>query len=98
MDATSRLADESHRRKPDSGAPQTELTEIRDVGDFVDAVLTRLAAKGMSRKELAHRADLNAASLRRLLTDPSANPTLTSMRKITEVLELRITLNRHEDA
>jgi DNA-binding phage protein len=39
---------------------------------------------------LAARADLNAASLRRLLTSSSANPTFATMMSIAEALGLRI--------
>ena len=56
----------------------------------MNVVLDRLSELGWTREELAARADLNAASLRRLLTASSSNPTFATMMSIAEALGLRI--------
>lgn len=73
-------------------ACQVELAEVRAFDDVVNVVLERLSALGWTREELAARADLNAASLRRLLTSSSANPTFATMMSIAEALGLRIVI------
>ena len=75
------------RRSKRSSRP---LAEVRAFDDVVNVILDRLSELGWTRGELAARADLNAASLRRLLTSSSANPTFATMMSIAEALGLRI--------
>ena len=80
-----------NRREPGFAASvEAGLAEVRAFDDVVNVVLDRLSELGWTREELAARADLNAASLRRLLTSPSANPTFATMMSIAEALGLRI--------
>lgn len=96
MGALSRYIDDRDRREPGfAAAVETELDGIHQFDDFVNTVLDRLTELGWSREELARRAELNAASLRRLLTSPSANPTFSTMVAIAEALGLRIEV--HEE-
>jgi DNA-binding phage protein len=89
--ALDRYVDDRNRREPGfTAAVEAELAGIRQFDDFVNAVLDRLTELGWSREELARRAELNAASLRRLLTSPSANPTFATMIAVAEALGLRI--------
>ena len=69
---------------------ESELAEIRAFDDVVNVILQRLSELGWTREELATRAKLNAASLRRLLTSASANPTFATMMSIAEALGWRI--------
>ena len=91
MSALDRLIEERDRREPGfAAAVEAELAEIRAFDDVVNVILDRLSELGWTREELAARADLNAASLRRLLTSSSANPTFATMMSIAEALGLRI--------
>ena len=91
MSALDRVIEERDRREPGfAAAVEAELAEIRAFDDVVNVILDRLSELGWTRGELAARAELNAASLRRLLTSPSANPTFTTMMSIAEALGLRI--------
>jgi DNA-binding phage protein len=91
VSALDRVIEEGDRREPGfAAAVEAELTEIRAFDDVVNVVLDRLGELGWTREELAARADLNAASLRRLLTASSANPTFATMMSIAEALGLRI--------
>ncbi|TVR20020.1 MAG: helix-turn-helix domain-containing protein [Nitriliruptor sp.] len=93
MSAIDRVIEERDRREPGFAASvEAELAEIRVFDDVVNVVLDRLSELGWTREELAARADLNAASLRRLLTSSSANPTFATMMSIAEALGLRIEL------
>ena len=91
MSALDRVIEERDRRDPGfAAAVEGELAEVRAFDDVVNIILDRLAELGWTREELAARAELNAASLRRLLTSPSANPTFATMTSIAEALGLRI--------
>ena len=81
-------------REPHSVPVDHGRRELSEFDDFVQVVLDELAVARMSRNELARRAGLNAASLRRLLTDPSANPTFATMTKIAGALGLRLDVRR----
>lgn len=90
MGALDRVVAERDRREPGfAAAVESELAEVRAFDDVVNVVLDRLAALGWTRGELAERAELNSASLRRLLTSDSANPTFATMMAIAEALGLR---------
>jgi len=91
MSALDRVIEERDRREPGfAAAVEAEQAEIRAFDDVVNVVLDRLSDLGWTREELAVRAHLNAASLRRLLTSSSANPTFATMMSIAEALGLRI--------
>ena len=91
MSALDRIVEERDRREPGfAAAVETELIAIEAFDDVVNVILDRLSALGWTREELAVRADLNAASLRRLLTASSANPTFATMIAIADALGLRI--------
>jgi DNA-binding phage protein len=93
MSALDRLIEERDRREPGfAAAVEAELTEIRAFDDVVNVILDRLSELDWTRDELAARAELNAASLRRLLTSPSANPTFATMGAVTSALGLRIAI------
>lgn len=74
------------------------LVAIREFDDFVNAVLDELAEAGISRRELADRAEMNAAALRRLLTDADANPTFQTMRRVADALNLQLSLHPKPDS
>jgi DNA-binding phage protein len=94
--AIDRVIKDRDRREPGfADAVEAELAQIRQVDDLVNAILDRLTALGWSREELASRAELNAASLRRLLTSRSANPTFATMMSVVEALGLRLELREH---
>lgn len=91
MSALDRLIEERDRREPGfAAAVEAELVEIRAFDDVVNVILDRLSELGWTREELAARAELNAASLRRLLTSPSANPTFATMMAVADALGLRL--------
>lgn len=91
MGAIDRVIEERDLREPGfAAAVEAELAEVRAFGDLVNVVLDRLNDLGWTREELATRAELNAASLRRLLTSPAANPTFATMMSIAVALGLRI--------
>ena len=91
MGAIDRVIEERDLREPGFAAVvEAELAEVRAFDDLVNVVLDRLNELGWTREELATRAELNAASLRRLLTSPAANPTFATMMSIAEALGLRI--------
>jgi len=94
MSALDRVIEERDRREPGfAAAVEDELAEIRAFDDLANVILYRLSELGWTRGELAARADLNAASLRRLLTSPSANPTFATMMSIAEALGLRVEIS-----
>ena len=66
--------------------------EVGDVASAIRVIVARLEEVGWTRDELAARAGLNAASLRRLLTSPDANPTFATLTSLTEALGLRVGL------
>ncbi|WP_130648854.1 hypothetical protein [Egicoccus halophilus] len=87
MSALERVIEERGRRAPGfAAAVEAELAEIRAFDDVVNVIVDRLSELGWTREELALRDDRNAASLRRLFTAPSANPTLATMMSIAEAL------------
>lgn len=91
MGAIDRVIEERDRREPGfAAAVEAELAEVRAFDDLVNVILDRLSELGWTREELATRAELNAASLRRLLTSPAANPTFATMMSIAQALGLRI--------
>ncbi|MCC5947929.1 MAG: XRE family transcriptional regulator [Nitriliruptoraceae bacterium] len=91
MGAIDRVIEERDLREPGfAAAVEAELDEIRAFDDLVKVILDRLSELGWTREELATRAELNAASLRRLLTSPAANPTFATMMSIAQALGLRI--------
>jgi len=91
MGALDRMIEDRDRRERGfAAAVEAEPAEIRAFDDVVNVLLGRLSELGWTREELAARADLNAASLRRLLTSSSANPTFATMMAIAEALGLRI--------
>jgi len=91
MGAIDRVIEERDRREPGFAAVvEAELAEVRAFDDLVNVILDRLSELGWTREELATRAELNAASLRRLLTSPAANPTFATMMSIAQALGLRI--------
>jgi ribosome-binding protein aMBF1 (putative translation factor) len=90
MNAIDRVIEERDQREPGfAAAVEAELSVIRAFDDVVNVVLDRLSELGWTREELAARAELNAASLRRLLTSSAANPTFATMMSIAEALGLR---------
>lgn len=91
MSAIERMIEERDRREAGfAEVVEYELAEIGAFDDVVNVILERLSELGWTREELATRAELNAASLRRLLTSTSANPTFATMMSIAEALGLRI--------
>ena len=91
MSALERMIEERDRHEAGfADAVESQLAEIRAFDDVVNVILERLGELGWTRGELATRAELNAASLRRLLTSASANPTFATMMSIAEALGLRI--------
>lgn len=91
MSTLDRLTEEGDRREPGfAAAVEAELVEIRAFDDVVNVILDRLSELGWTREELAARAELNAASLRRLLTSPSANPAFATMMAVADALGLRL--------
>lgn len=74
-----------------------ELATLRAFDDYVNAILDELAERGMTRAELARAAEMQSANLRRLLTDPGANPTFATLVKVTDALGLDIKVVRRDD-
>ena len=91
MDLLDRLTAERESRHPGFTARvDAEVARLRARDELVNTVLDRLAELGWTREELARRAELNAAALRRLLTSADANPTLATMTAIASALGLRL--------
>jgi ribosome-binding protein aMBF1 (putative translation factor) len=91
MSALDRVIEERDQREPGfAGAVEAELAVIRTFDDVVNVILDRLSELGWTREELAARAELNAASLRRLLTSTAANPTFATLVAVANALGLRI--------
>lgn len=91
MSALDREAEERDQQESSSAAATDEArVEIRAFDDVVDVIRDRLDELGWTLEELASRAGLNAASLRRLLTSSSANPTFATTMSIAGALGLRI--------
>lgn len=98
MDALDRYIEERDEREPGfAEAVEAHLVEIKEFDDYMDAILERLAALGMNRRELAERAEMNASSLRRLLSDRDSNPTLDTMLRVAEALGLELSLRQSEE-
>lgn len=96
MSALDRMIDERDQREPGfAAAVETELAQVRAFDSVVNVVLDRLSELGWTREELAARAELNGASLRRLLTSSSANPTFATLMAVANALGLRIEI--HEE-
>lgn len=73
---------------PSPAAPD----EVTTIAEVVAVLRRRIDELGLTRGQLAELSGLNAASLRRLLTSPDANPTLATLLALAEPLELRLTL------
>ena len=58
--------------------------------DVVRSLEARREELGMTKAELARRADMPSAVIRRIFSQQHKNPTLTSLTAIAEALELRI--------
>lgn len=62
----------------------------------IDAMVNQLddlrAAAGLSKAQLARAIGSNPSVVRRLLTAPSANPTLGTLAEVAAVLGMRVTL------
>jgi len=94
MSAFDRAIEERDRRESGfAAAVEAQPAEIVAFDDVVSIVRDRLGELGWTQEELAARADLNAASLRRLLTSSAANPTFATMISIAEALGLRIAIH-----
>lgn len=91
MSAIERMVEERDRHEAGfADVVESELAESRAFDDVINVILERLNELGSTREELATRAELNAAALRRLLTYASANPTFATMMSIAEASGLRI--------
>lgn len=78
-----RVVADRERRSPGSAAPvEDEQFRIGSFNDVVRAVIARLHELGWTRGRLAEQTALSAASLRRLLTEESANPTFATLMVI----------------
>lgn len=66
-----------------------EVVALRQILQRCEAERARA---GLSKAELAARAGMNPASLRRLLTAEGSNPSLKTMLSIFEALDLDLTL------
>ena len=68
------------------------LSETVALRKILQQVESARASEGISKAELAQRAGINPASIRRLLTSETANPTIKTMLGVFDALGLEVTL------
>jgi transcriptional regulator with XRE-family HTH domain len=73
-----------------SAAYERASRRIAMFDDVVRSLEARRQELGMTKAELARRADMPPAVIRRLFSQQHKNPTLTSLAAIAEALELKI--------
>ena len=87
------------RRRSEPGYRDAYETASRRVGMF-DAVVSALDERrtelGITKAELARRADIPAAAIRRLFSQQHKNPTLTSLVAIADALDVSLTVAADE--
>jgi transcriptional regulator with XRE-family HTH domain len=59
--------------------------------DVVHSLDARRVELGFTKAELARRADMPPAAVRRLFSQQQKNPTLTTLMAIADALDLRVT-------
>jgi len=114
MEARSSAEDYFARRRSEPGYGAAYEVASRRIAMF-DEVVHSLDARreelGLSKAELARRADMPPAVVRRLFSQQHKNPTLTTLVAIADALELRVLMasggpavdslemdNRHDSA
>lgn len=73
---------------------RAEITLIDFVMNSLD---TRRCELGLSKAELARRAHLKPAAVRRLFSSESANPTLSTVAALAGALDLEIVTRRRDE-
>jgi DNA-binding phage protein len=68
------------------------LSETVTLRKILQQIESARASEGISKAELAQRAGMNPASIRRLLTSETANPTIKTMLGVFDALGLEVTL------
>jgi DNA-binding phage protein len=68
------------------------LSETVALRKILQQVESARVSEGISKAELAQRAGMNPASIRRLLTSETANPTIKTMLGVFDALGLEVTL------
>lgn len=100
---TARTAAEEHlrlrRQDPEyAAAYEVAARRVSMFDDVVRALDARRAELGFTKAELAKRADMPPAVVRRLFSQQHKNPTLTTLVAITDALGLELRLQPNEPA
>jgi DNA-binding phage protein len=73
-------------------AYETERLKIAQIDRLVRALDDRREAAGISKAELARRADLAPEAIRRLFSIDNPNPTIATLTSIAQALDLEFEL------
>jgi transcriptional regulator with XRE-family HTH domain len=65
--------------------------------DVVHSLDSRRVELGLTKAELARRADMPPAAVRRLFSQQQKNPTLSTLVAIADALNLRVTASSDDD-
>lgn len=89
--AAEKYLDHRHSDPEYAEAYETASRRVAMFDDVVRALDSRRVDLGLTKAELARRADMPPAAVRRLFSQQQKNPTLSTLVAIADALNLRVT-------
>ena len=77
-------------------AYESAARRIAMFDDVIRALDTRRTEFGLTKADLARRADMPAAAVRRLFSQQHKNPTLSTLLTVADVLDLELTVHSRD--
>jgi DNA-binding phage protein len=89
--AAEKYLDQRRSDPENAEAFETASRRVAMFDDVVHSLDARRVELGFTKAELARRADMPPAAVRRLFSQQQKNPTLTTLIAIADALDLRVT-------